>query len=129
MSQGAQDSQVIAVGPRPDVGEPGQSFGELLSADLGVRLARNADEIDAVQALRYRVFYEEMGARADEQTRARQRDGDTYDDVADHLLVVDHSLGDGAAGVVGTYRLIQREGARKLGHFYSADEYDIARIE
>jgi putative hemolysin len=129
MSQGGQDSQVIGEGPRPDVAELGQSFGELRSADLGVRLARNADEIDAVQALRYRVFYEEMGARADERTRAKQRDGDIYDDVADHLLVVDHSLGDGSAAVVGTYRLIQREGARKLGHFYSADEYDIGRIE
>ena len=31
-------------------------------------------------------------------------------------------------GVVGTYRLIQREAAEKLGRFYSADEYDIAPI-
>jgi putative hemolysin len=30
--------------------------------------------------------------------------------------------------VVGTYRLIQREAAAKLGHFYSADEYDITPI-
>ncbi|HET6608031.1 MAG TPA: GNAT family N-acyltransferase [Rhodopila sp.] len=116
-------------GPEPDVVEPGHPFGELRSGDLGVRLARNGDEIDAVQALRYRVFYEEMGARADEETRATQRDGDLYDGVADHLVVVDHSLGEGPAAVVGTYRLIQREGAQKLGHFYSADEYDIARIE
>jgi putative hemolysin len=129
MSQGGHGSSVTGEGPGPDVVEPGQPFGELRSADLGVRLARNADEIDAVQALRYRVFYEEMGARADEPTRTSQRDGDLFDSVADHLLVVDHSLGDGPAAVVGTYRLIQREGAQKLGHFYSADEYDITRIE
>ena len=34
----------------------------------------------------------------------------------------------GAEGVVGTYRLIQREAAAKLGRFYSADEYDITPI-
>lgn len=129
MSQGGHGSPVTGEGPEPYVAAPGQPFGELQSGDLGVRLARNSDEIDAVQALRYRVFYDEMGARADEQTRARQRDGDIFDSVADHLLVVDHSLGDGPGAVVGTYRLIQQEGARKLGHFYSADEYDISRIE
>ena len=38
-------------------------------ANLGVRIATGADEIDAVQALRYRVFYGEMGARADVATQ------------------------------------------------------------
>jgi putative hemolysin len=107
----------------------GASFGELRSGNLGVRLAVGAAEVDAVQALRYRVFYQEMGARPDAATMATQRDRDVYDTVADHLLVVDHALGDGAESVVGTYRLIQREGAARIGHFYSADEYDIARIE
>ncbi len=105
------------------------SFPEIRSANLGVRLATEEDELDAVQALRYRVFYREMGARADAATAATQRDRDIYDTVADHLLVVDHSLGEGAASVVGTYRLIQREAAARVGHFYSASEYDISRIE
>jgi L-ornithine Nalpha-acyltransferase len=104
-------------------------FPEIRSGNLGVRITRNPEEIDAVQALRYRVFYQEMGARADPATVASQRDRDIYDTVADHLLVVDHSLGEGAESVVGTYRLIQREGAKSIGRFYSADEYDISRIE
>jgi putative hemolysin len=104
-------------------------FPELRTGHLGVRLAQGPAEIDAVQALRYKVFYQEMGARADPATTGAQRDRDAYDSVADHLLVVDHSLGDGPEGVVGTYRLIQRAAAAKLGQFYSADEYDIARIE
>ena len=108
---------------------PGAPFTELRAGNLGVRLAANAAEIDAVQALRYRVFYQEMGAKADDATTFAQRDRDAYDAVADHLLVVDHSLGNGPASVVGTYRLIQREGARRIGHFYSSDEYDIALIE
>ena len=109
--------------------EPPPSFAELRSGDLSVRLAAGAADTDAVQALRYRVFYQEMGARADEATAAAQRDRDVYDTVADHLLVVDHSLSDGPASVVGTYRLIQRDGARRIGRFYTADEYDIACIE
>jgi len=81
-----------------------------------------------VQALRYRVFYQEMGAQADLATATSHRDRDAFDAVADHLLVVDHAIGAGPEGVVGTYRLIQREAAAKLGHFYSADEYDITPI-
>jgi L-ornithine Nalpha-acyltransferase len=109
--------------------QSGVPFAELRGGDLGVRLAANAEEIDAVQALRYRVFYEEMGARADANTARTHRDTDIYDTVADHLLVVDHSLGEGCENVVGTYRLIQRDGATRIGHFYSSGEYDIARIE
>jgi putative hemolysin len=104
-------------------------FAELRAGNLGVRIAESPAEVDAAQALRYRVFYEEMGARPDPVALTTRRDQDVFDAVADHLLVIDHALGDGAAGVVGTYRLIQREGAAKVGHFYSAGEYDLAVIE
>ena len=103
-------------------------FKELRAGKLGVRIAATSDEIDAAQALRYRVFYDEMGAQAEPHTAASQRDADRWDDVADHLLVIDHERGDGAASVVGTYRLIQRDGAALVGRFYSEDEYDIRAI-
>jgi L-ornithine Nalpha-acyltransferase len=103
-------------------------FPELRAGNLGVRVADSASEIDAVQALRFRVFYQEMGAKADTATAGSLRDRDAFDAVADHLLVLDHAIGDGPEGVVGTYRLIQREAAARLGRFYSADEYDIAPI-
>lgn len=106
--------------------DPG--FGELRSGNLGVRLAVDAAEVDAVQALRYRVFYEEMGAHPDAATAATRRDRDDFDAVADHLLVVDHDRGEGAESVVGTYRLIRRPAAARLGRWYSAAEYDISRI-
>jgi putative hemolysin len=93
-----------------------------------VRVAATPAEVDAVQALRYRVFYRELGAAPDADTARTGRDRDRFDAVADHLLVVDHAIGSGAEGVVGTYRLIQREAAAQLGRFYSADEYDIAPI-
>jgi putative hemolysin len=111
------------------IGAPaGEGIGELRAGNLGVRLATTEAEIDAVQALRFRVFYREMGAEAAPEALAMQRDRDGFDAVADHLLVVDHELGAGPEGVIGTYRLIQREAAARLGRFYSADEYDIAKV-
>ncbi|MBV8095377.1 MAG: GNAT family N-acetyltransferase [Acetobacteraceae bacterium] len=103
-------------------------FGELRIGDLGVRIARSPAEIDAVQALRFRVFYEEMGATPNPVTLAIGRDRDAFDAVADHLVVVDHAIGPGPEGVVGTYRLIPREAAQRVGHFYTAEEYDITPV-
>ena len=94
---------------------------------LQVRLAENATEIDAAQALRYRVFYDEMGAEPTAEMARRQRDFDRFDDVCDHLLVLDHSRPRGAE-VVGTYRLIRRSMAAQSGGFYSATEYDLGPI-
>ncbi len=93
-----------------------------------MRLARTEAEVRAGQALRYRVFYEEMGAHASAAARASGLDADAFDAVADHLLVLDHARGAGAAAVVGTYRLIRPEAAARAGGFYSAGEYDISPI-
>jgi putative hemolysin len=97
----------------------------IVSNGVEVRLAESAAEIDAAQALRYRVFYDEMKAKPSPEMAARRRDFDDFDRYCDHLLVIDHKRGLGADGVVGTYRLIRREAAQKLGRFYSAAEYDI----
>ncbi|MCQ8241905.1 GNAT family N-acetyltransferase [Rhizosaccharibacter radicis] len=107
---------------------PPDGFGELRAGNLGVRIAVNAAERDAAQALRYRIFYNEMGAKPDELARQTQRDIDAFDDVADHLLVIDHAISSGARGIVGTYRLVQNEAAEKIGRFYTSDEYDISTI-
>ena len=114
------------------VAEPGLApghFKELRAGKLGVRLAASPAEVDAAQALRYRVFFEEMGAQPSAAAAAAQRDRDDFDPVADHLLVLDHARGDGVAGVVGTYRLIRSEAAARIGGFYSAHEYDLSLIE
>jgi len=115
----------VADGPLIDLNA---GFGELRAGNLGVRIATSPAEIDAVQALRYRVFFEEMGARPSARMAATRRDADAFDDVADHLLVVDHAIGEGAEAVVGGYRLIRQEAAARLGRFYSADEYDISTM-
>lgn len=101
---------------------------DILSGPLQVRLAESAADIDAAQALRYRIFYDRMGARPAPDMALRRRDFDAYDDICDHLLVIDHSRGSDADAVVGTYRLIRRAAAERHGAFYSAAEYDIARL-
>jgi L-ornithine Nalpha-acyltransferase len=101
---------------------------DISSGPLQVRLAESEADIDAVQALRYRIFYETLGARPQIDTARRRRDFDRFDEGCDHLLVLDHSRGAGPEIVVGTYRLIRREAAARLGGFYSAAEYDIAPL-
>ena len=98
------------------------------SGHLGVRLARGIEEIEASQALRYRVFYEEMAAQSTEAMRQVGRDFDDFDPICDHLLVLDYERGDGVKAVVGSYRLLRREIALQNRGFYSADEYDIAPL-
>ncbi len=107
---------------------PHTRFSELRAGNLGLRLATRPDEVDALQALRYRVFYEELGALPDRRTAASGRDVDRFDGFADHLIVVDHALGEGRNSVVGTYRMLQREGARAAGGFYTASEYDVTPL-
>ena len=103
-------------------------FPELRGGNLGVRIATTEEERDAAQALRYRVFYEEMGAKPDSRTERLKRDVDEFDEYADHLLVIDHAISSGAKGVVGTYRLMQGDAARRLGKFYTSSEYDISPL-
>lgn len=112
------------------IGEPTlPSFlSELTSGSLAIRIADTEADIKASQALRYRVFYEEMKAKPSDEMAAMQRDFDAFDAVADHLLVVDRDLGTGPEAVVGTYRLIRKEAAQKIGRFYTVDEYDISAL-
>ncbi len=93
-----------------------------------VRLANSIEDIEAAQRLRYKIFYEEMGAKATPEMQALRLDFDKHDEVCDHLLLIDHARDDGDA-VIGTYRLIRREAAEKCGGFYSSAEYDISRLQ
>ncbi|MGV8997574.1 MAG: GNAT family N-acetyltransferase [Parvibaculaceae bacterium] len=109
------------------------SFGR--KGTLEVRIATTPAEIDAAQALRYHVFYEEMSATPDAETRATRRDVDRFDSFCDHLLVFDHKLVDGAEEgifrpetVVGCYRLLRQSVADCNGGFYTANEFEIDKL-
>jgi putative hemolysin len=101
--------------------------------DLEVRLAASAAEVRRAQALRYRVFYEEMSAIPDLRTGMLRRDADPFDLVCDHLLVLDHAnlrrpLLRARPQIVGTYRLLRQDIAERHGGFYTAGEYDIGPL-
>jgi putative hemolysin len=116
-----------AKAPTPAMPKTGKPV-DIRAGDLELRLAENEAEIEAAQRLRYRIFYQEMSAEPTPDMAAKGRDFDSFDPFCDHLLVIDRRLGEGAAGVVGTYRLLRRSRAADRGRFYSVDEYDIAPL-
>lgn len=96
---------------------------------LEVRLANSPAAIQAAQELRFRVFFEELGARIDSIEEIEQRDADRFDSVCDHLLVYDTSLPVAEhKQIVGTYRLMRSDQAEQAHGFYSADEFDVQRL-
>jgi L-ornithine Nalpha-acyltransferase len=104
-----------------------QTLGRL--GTLEVRLARSAAEVRRAQRLRFDVFYGEMSAVPDAGARLARRDVDMFDAVCDHLLVVDHAVSEGRKpAVVGTYRLLRQDMARRHRGFYSQSEFDVASL-
>lgn len=106
----------------------GRSSTDVLGriGNLETRIARSVTEIDAAQAVRYRVFAEEMQAKLSPDAVRRKRDIDAWDMVCDHLLVLDTSIeGDAEEQIVGTYRLLRQDVAAVSGGFYSQSEFDV----
>jgi putative hemolysin len=101
-----------------------------VSGALEVRLAETELEVEQAQRLRYSVFYQEMSAIPSPQMRESGRDFDKFDDVCDHLLVVDRDAHDedGQPLVVGTYRLTREKDAAKVGGFYTSSEFDLSAM-
>jgi putative hemolysin len=88
------------------------------------RLARNAEEIRATQALRFQVFNLELNEGL-QQSYATGLDEDPFDAVCDHLLV-EHLP---TSEIVGTYRLqTGLNAAANLG-YYSAQEFEFQVYE
>ena len=91
-------------------------------SEIGVRLASTQADVEACQALRYQVFYEDGAAKADSLAFAQKLDADGYDALCDHLMVSDGER------VVGTYRLLRQEKLPAGVEFYSQAEFDIAPL-
>jgi putative hemolysin len=116
------------------IGRMHKIYGRI--GNLEVRLARSRGDLRRAQKLRYEVFYEEMAAVPNAAAMLTRRDEDPFDDLCDHLLVVDH--GDMVAvdkqpwrkrpRVVGTYRVLRQDIADAHDGFYSQGEYDIAPL-
>jgi putative hemolysin len=87
-------------------------------SSLVFEVTRAADDIRAAQALRHRVFVEEMGAAPGSN---EGREADRFDATSEHLILRDPARPE--AGVVATLRL----GRGERG-FYTAEEFDIAPL-
>ena len=87
-----------------------------------VSLAVDDSEIREAQRLRHKVFAEEMGARLSPVLAGH--DIDLYDPFCDHLLVRDLDGGE----VVGTYRILPPDAAKRVGSYYSEQEFDLTRL-
>lgn len=95
-----------------------------------VKLAETEQDREAAQRLRYRVFVEEMGARATPEQAALRREWDDFDPYFDHLLLETlDPVEDPLDRVVGVYRLMRGEAAAEGPGFYGASEYDLGPIE
>jgi putative hemolysin len=86
-------------------------------------MADSEDDMRAAQRLRWKVFAEEMGARL--TTPEPGLDIDLYDVHCEHLLVRDRDTDE----VVGTYRVLGPDAARRLGGFYTDQEFDLTRLQ
>lgn len=91
--------------------------------DYEVRLTRNKEERKQVRQLRYQVFCMEEGAGATEEQRALGEEYDAYDRFAEYMAVFHNGR------VVGTYRIIDRNAAEKMGSFYTETEFNITKIK
>jgi putative hemolysin len=78
--------------------------------------------IKEAQALRFRVFAKEMGAKL--KTESEGLDYDEVDSYCDHLIVYDNVN----KKIVGYTRLLNQDQAEKLGWFYSQSEFNLDQV-
>lgn len=88
-----------------------------------VSLARTEEEVREAQRLRYKVFAEELGARI--HCRVPGHDIDLFDPFCEHLVVRESD----ANRIVGTYRILTPEAARRVGSYYSESEFYLTRLQ
>jgi putative hemolysin len=88
-----------------------------------LRFAWSRQDLHAVQALRYRVFCEELGEGLASST-AGSREADERDPWFHHLMICERSSG----AVVGTYRLQTAVMAATRHGFYSATLFELGAV-
>ncbi len=89
---------------------------------LVLGFATTAEEIEALQRLRFNVYTQDMGAVFPEAIDGI--DKDKFDAFCDHLMVCDTRT----QQVVGTYRVMSPEQAQQAGGYYSESEFDLRNL-
>jgi len=91
--------------------------------DFEVRLTRNKEERRMVRQLRYDVFVVEEGATPTAEQQELHEEFDEFDRYAEYMAVFHNGR------VVGTYRIIDKRAADKMGGFYTETEFNISKIK
>ena len=94
---------------------------------LEVSWVRHDEELKAAQRLRYQVFHEEWGTQAGSAIQAL--DIDEFDPHCEHLIVKVRGDEDTPEGVIGTYRVMLPDSARRLGRYYTETEFDLSNLQ
>ena len=90
----------------------------LMPSDFEVRLAKDAEDVWAVQRLRYDVFVRELGASGPAVNHDLEIEADAFDAHSEHLMVLDRARGaDLTEQLVGVYRMMTQAGAEAAGGF------------
>lgn len=95
---------------------------------LEVAWADSEDDVRAAQRLRHRIFAIEMSAHLDVPAGTPPgHDVDRFDAWCDHVVV--RAIGpNGGADVIGTYRVMTPDSARRAGGCYSETEFDLSNL-
>lgn len=91
--------------------------------DFEVRLTHTKEERRMVRALRYDVFVEEEGATPTAEQKELHEEFDEFDKYAEYMAVFHNGK------IVGTYRIIDKKAADKMGGFYTETEFNISKIK
>ena len=122
-SLGSAPRSLVRSAPAPQLLQSAQAFT--------VKWANCDSEVEEAQRLRHLVFVQEMGARPMPPPGTPEGlDADRFDAFCDHLLV--RAAGDdtGKPGpVIGTYRVLGPDAARRAGGLYSDGEFDLGRLD
>jgi putative hemolysin len=101
-----------------------------ISGKFAVRWASCEQDVREAQRLRYLVFAEEMGACLNPPAGTPSGlDADGFDPFCDHLMVssvIENSPNGGK--LIGTYRVLPPQAARRAGGLYIDTEFDLAPL-
>ncbi len=89
---------------------------------FAVSIAESPADVQEAQRLRWHVFVEEQGAHPEPGEPGIE--ADRFDPFCHHLVVRDLELG----LAVGTYRVLSALQARRLGGFYTEQEFDLCGL-
>ncbi|MGB8419745.1 GNAT family N-acetyltransferase [Paraburkholderia sp.] len=99
------------------------SSASLDFSKLTASLACTQEEIREAQRLRYKVFIETFSFS--KLANPGGLNVDEFDDYCDHLIVRDAET----SRVVGTCRVMSPTAARRMGQYYSEQEFDLSRLD